>query len=516
MKKLILLVLVVTIFPLVAFGQTRPHWLQIEGRPVVPEAAEYNYGNITPNYRNSGVPGWQKEEPVNPLYITRTSSDEFRVGFVGHQAGGGLQAGVVEALFTTDSGGFLNIRDLTVGEATSTWDFPIVTTLGDISTGTFNTDSTPNHYATEVGSIVTTEVYGSEIIFHHLSDDRGGIWDFWVNGQFVKSISTNNKTLGVSNISRFEQVIVSGLPVVNPNTGGRHRITGVFAGDDPRNPPSGGAGTSRGWLKHGSKPTFTASSYLRPLDPDKDKLDLLSSGSIDDFALTISPDSGTSPNWVPTHSGNVTTKANNVQVYLDGRFLFSQSNGTWSAVSSFTQYLTGSSVTIFQTAVGHHSSSPAEDLVKISRVIEIEPPFIRTYKSFRFLEDTHVGTGYLSQWGFKDNGNDAALTTPGGLVTPLITPATNTQSSFPVTTNSLNLMSFWRSGRPVSVSISTNSVAGLDFGDPSVFMTHRTDGINKIYFRGISDTVVPSGTILKNNTEIKILINHNIFGVLDQ
>lgn len=49
-------------------------------------------------------------------------------------------------------------------------------------TGTWVTTAPNAHYATSVGATMTTTVTGESIEFHFYGDNRGGIWEFVIDG----------------------------------------------------------------------------------------------------------------------------------------------------------------------------------------------------------------------------------------------------------------------------------------------------------------------------------------------
>lgn len=105
------------------------------------------------------------------------------------------------------------------------------------------TGSHDNFYTTKIGTKITYEFFGEALWFNHFFDDRGGLWDFYVDDELVKSISTHidgvpesDKTTAVT----ARRLIVQNLPNQN------HVLIMEFKGEDSSNPPSS---TARGWVR---------------------------------------------------------------------------------------------------------------------------------------------------------------------------------------------------------------------------------------------------------------------------
>lgn len=94
-----------------------------------------------------------------------------------------------------------------------------------------------NWYTTTVGESFTVHCRGEEIDFWFFGDNRGGIFEFVVDGDVgnpvtVSTYATANATMG--------RLIKTGL------TDTMHTVVGTFKGADPTNAPAGG--TARGWV----------------------------------------------------------------------------------------------------------------------------------------------------------------------------------------------------------------------------------------------------------------------------
>lgn len=155
-------------------------------------------------------------------------------------------------------------------------------------TGTWVDSSAPNYYCTGVGATFTAQAYGSEIRFCHFTDNRGGVWNFTVDGVAANSISTWNATA----VGNIKSVVATGL---DPFT--LHTVIGTFAGDDPLHAPSGGV--SRGWAVNNTadKERQIITGYMKDSTLN---LDILTDGSNRDFALNGTYNSTTV--FLPEHN----------------------------------------------------------------------------------------------------------------------------------------------------------------------------------------------------------------------
>lgn len=103
-----------------------------------------------------------------------------------------------------------------------------------------------SHYTTVIGDTMKLEFEGVGVDFYTPLHDRGGIWEFKVDGGKPVIISTNknateDKELAFNTI--YKATIARGL------SDGRHNLIATFKGEDPKNPPS--SGDARGYVCYG-------------------------------------------------------------------------------------------------------------------------------------------------------------------------------------------------------------------------------------------------------------------------
>lgn len=177
-------------------------------------------------------------------------------------------------------------------------------------TGTWNATSMTgnNWYTTQVGATFSGTVTGETIKLTSYTDDRGGIWEFVVDGDTAnKATLTTWSSVATSSV---QQVIKSGLA----NTS--HTIVATFKGDDPAHAPSSGAGTGRGWAYVNTSLAGFATllGCIKASNPESKRL--LIDGSNKEFAFSITYNGVT--NWFPEHNGVGTAfKIDDIQFLVD-------------------------------------------------------------------------------------------------------------------------------------------------------------------------------------------------------
>jgi hypothetical protein len=204
----------------------------------------------------------------------------------------------------------------------------------DTRAGSWNTSTASNYYATASGATFTVTFTGSEVRFCSMTDNRGGLWQFVIDGDNANPVTLSVYS-DVTN-SSVTQLVKTGL------TYGSHTIVGTFMGDDPSHVPSGGAGTSRGWVKMNTDP------INKPLDWSifgykKEVVDSYSTGKLllgyasnKEFAFSITKNAITQ--WFPEHNSIGTAfKVEEPKFLLDNVLLdfSSMPAGTFYSGNSF-------------------------------------------------------------------------------------------------------------------------------------------------------------------------------------
>ncbi len=183
--------------------------------------------------------------------------------------------------------------------------------------GSFSISSYPNVFTTSGGDTFTgTFTGGSTMFFKHYSDNRGGVWEFTVEG-VVNNVSTYSSDAQV----RVDEVM-TGLDASKTYT-----YTAKFIGDDPLNAPSTGSGTSRGWVFYDPNNTEQKPMLGIEFNGLKNVKTLSAEGSINDFALSVRPNgSNESYTWVPRHSTPNASTSIATKIFIDGEFAYDNAN----------------------------------------------------------------------------------------------------------------------------------------------------------------------------------------------
>lgn len=217
-------------------------------------------------------------------------------------------------------------------------------------TGVWN-ESEPTFYTTEVGATFSGEFTGTGLSFNSRKDNRGGIWEFVVDGYIKVQVSTYSATLA----DNVQTLIAKGLP------NGKHSYVATFNGADPNNAPSGG--TARGWANFYSGTGTTLRTIIPYIESyiHENGISVLQVTSRKEFAFSVRPmGSTTSARWIPEHGNlgamkDIVTRilfdnvevtdlsqetSNNYRVYRDVKF-----------ITSYTGYYTETDVPVWNARI---------------------------------------------------------------------------------------------------------------------------------------------------------------------
>jgi hypothetical protein len=258
----------------------------------------------------------------------------------------------------------------------------LATTDASSFTGTWNT-STINHYSTVVDSAFTCTLIGSELRFKHFADNRGGIFEFVVDGDTANPVT-------ISTWSEITQNTVTQTVFTGLEPGVTHTVVGTFKGVDPLHAPTGG--TARGW------------AYVAPGAPQStftglgitfvNQAPLLASTSNKEFAFYLVKDAESG--WVPDHGLGTAFKNTEPKFVIDGieRVIADIALNTFILCSSFA---------LKQDIVGRFVT--AGDLCKItlSETIDMSGVF-SILGSLESLQPLRINAGYCAMMptGFNE------------------------------------------------------------------------------------------------------------------
>src|SRR5699024_3670277 len=108
----------------------------------------------------------------------------------------------------------------------------------DVIKGELNTNTPENHFTTTINTEVSFEFTGTRVSMNHLVDNRGGMWEVYIDGVKYENISTYSEDIKV-----VSTLIADDLEPVN------HLLILRFVGQDPLNPVE----NPRGWIYHDRK-----------------------------------------------------------------------------------------------------------------------------------------------------------------------------------------------------------------------------------------------------------------------
>ncbi|MCQ6288067.1 BppU family phage baseplate upper protein [Bacillus cereus] len=256
-------------------------------------------------------------------------------------------------------------------------------------TGAMQKANPPNYYTTTVGDTFTFTFDGTGFDFQHFTDNRGGLWEFKVDGTVVKTISTH-----INAVPTNELKVNYGIrPVARGLAKGTHTVIATFKGDDPANAPASGANTARGWVKNDSgyaqaaEAHKTALLYDDLLHPVKE-IDLLIPFSNKEFAFRMKPNgSSVNAEWIPEHSAATVFKTTQ-KMYVDDKEIIS-----WAADATVKEV---QMVRVVQSMKGFHPSDLTNALCEIYSVHTVTNQGVTFDIKIKWLKDTFIEDGYIA------------------------------------------------------------------------------------------------------------------------
>jgi hypothetical protein len=252
----------------------------------------------------------------------------------------------------------------------------------DERTGTFTT-AAPNYYTTQVGATIKGYIKGSKINFNAMTDNRGGLWEFVVDGNTANPVQVSVWSSAFVALKAF--TLFDGL---DPSV--VHTVVGTFKGDDPANAPSGGAGTARGWFRYDAAATesnkHTFNSYRLDNGSYLQNTMLLGYASNKEFAFSITKNAET--HWFPEHNSQGTA----FQV-VPPRFVVDSVELDFSNMTA-NEYIEGNFVEIIQE-VYCKLPNITGNIAKMRIVYTVNKKGVVALSgNFEVLQDCTIGNGY--------------------------------------------------------------------------------------------------------------------------
>ena len=340
-----------------------------------------------------------------------------------------------------------------------------------ISNATFY-GSGNNWYIADVGGKVTFNFTGSSISMRYYTDIRGGIWKASVDGNEIKSFSTN---ADAQSPSQLVQAAVGEVNIIKGLSLGTHTLTLEFMGQDDNYPSS----SPRGWLRSKTESeTDTVNETFIYEDYDISKVNVLYDSN-KEFAFDV--DVNGNREWIPEHNSKGTLKIgeNGVQkLIVDNKEI---SINSPSPEQSFKE------LKILQKLYGYNSAA-TDPVCEVLCIATITSRGVKFNTSFKWLQEVTVN-GYVNMFTISPKFADTLTTSYGGKYdldiydnsyeylneeAPYSYIATGkTFPDFYATIDNLNSWETLRLGK--------NTRDGDKWGSKLFALQHRNDYLQKIY-----------------------------------
>ncbi|MFQ6339674.1 BppU family phage baseplate upper protein [Bacillus sp. AF62] len=359
-------------------------------------------------------------------------------------------------------------------------------------TGAMQKANPPNYYTTTVGDTFTFTFDGTGFDFQHFTDNRGGLWEFKVDGTVVKTISTH-----IHAVPTNELKVNYGIrPVARGLAKGTHTVIATFKGDDPANAPASGTNTARGWVKNDSgyaqaaEAHKTALLYDDLLHPVKE-IDLLVPFSNKEFAFRMKPNgSSVNAEWIPEHSVATVFKVSQ-KIYIDDQEITS-----WIADTTVKE---AQMVRAVQSMKGFHPSDLTNALCEIYSVHTVTNQGVTFDIKIKWLEDTFIEDGYIAMLPGSRPFVEKLVDATGQSLDTIASD--NSFSDIPNGEKIMSYAMFNTTGTDYVVAMKINNMnvslrkgqAGLR--NPLVWLQHRDGTLQKLYPQVYKNCVVKANDV---------------------
>lgn len=259
-------------------------------------------------------------------------------------------------------------------------------------------ESEPTYYTTEIGATFSGEFEGTGLNFNHRTDDRGGIWEFVIDGYITKQISTFSATV----VDNVQTLVAKGLRE------GKHTYVATFKGADPNNAPNGG--TARGWANFytGTGTTLkTIIPYIISYEHGTG-VSVLQVTSRKEFAFSVRPAGSTmSARWIPEH-GNLGAMKNIITKILIDNKEINLNNETSNI------YRIHKDIKFITTYDGYYTDNDSQVwIARIDQIINGQGYHNRHRMNFTASTEIVVGYPVMMAVSKSDTNNDHVVTSLG-------------------------------------------------------------------------------------------------------
>jgi hypothetical protein len=371
-------------------------------------------------------------------------------------------------------------------------------TLPDSRTGTYLAGSVKNDLTIQIGATCTLVFTGNAISFYSYMDNRGGYWNFSIDGGDPIKI-TRWAAAGAYVLTQ----VATGL------TYGSHTIVGTFMGDDPDHLPSGGAGTGRGWICSEDittgiefpYKTFYVQNYLNcnyltaAVTPAMGNT--FNPGSIPEFAWSIKKLGavyGTA--FVPDHAPTTCIKFANLAT---DRTVKIDNVAVDLTATAYTFATPCTTVNVYQKYTGFNFNDNAQDLISVESYIDINFNLRQTKHKITVLQDIYATSAYIPMFPFSTSQFDNFVTSQKNEYATV-----KTDGSITELTEGRNFYWGYATNKSGSADLKKNIFGirlkmspdpyGSDGLTKYVWMQHRDTVLQKLYIQIAAAETIPTGT----------------------
>jgi hypothetical protein len=370
------------------------------------------------------------------------------------------------------------------------------------NTGTWVTSSPPSYYTTQVGATFTGAVKGSVIKFLHYADDRGGIWEFVIDGDTKNKITIS--TWSAIPVTKKVDTIIRGL---DPNK--THTVEATFKGDDPNHVPSSGAGTARGWCYYNAVGTgldYTLQGYD---DFNYKSASLLDVDTNKEMALSVTYNGQT--NWIPDHGTGTAFNIEAMKVMLDGTII------DISTLDNF-QWVECSEIKIIQHMHGRINGVNVADIT-VTHFLS-KDGVLNYNATFKTLEDIMINNHYPLMLGVKADTLNEFVT---GILNNKVNSGDNSYHYFTeeedkvfnccaISSTNINYISVAQVEMPL-ISMRIGKTTSKPTKGQDMFLWNRTVA-PKLYYQSIKTLNILAGNTISWAGKIGIANIDNIYNIV--
>ena len=350
-----------------------------------------------------------------------------------------------------------------------------------------------NHFTRTVGETMTVSFTGTGIALCALRDDRGGMWEFVIDGGDPIYISTHiNAATGQElGAGIYKTIITQDLP------SGEHTMVATFKGKDPENPVD----TPRGWVYwRSADQDFASFEVYKNVPTYNNKLLVGGSQSNKEFALGIKPKGAAyGAKFVPDH-GDATAFPTYQKLSYDGV--------EKSLSETDSEYVEVNSVSLAQVVNGIHPNEPDNILCQIHIIHTANHDGMSCKVKVKFLQPS-LCTGYVSMFPSQGNFAKKLLVSNGQVIEAVKIDGSTTDivgGEFSKSYAYLNDISPDKMYKDTILAMTINDVnktfrnGEIGRKEPNpVWIHHRTNNLQKLYPEVLSNTVMEPGDYIESD-----------------